>query len=139
MSNKKNQSENQSTGLTVQESSVGIEKIDAATLNSLLTEQGFELEPYVSLKEEGDSIRGHLYGEAPPVEIPNPVTGEVAELAAFRIQLSSGQTVRLFGGVGLSKNLRGIADGTEVVVIRAPQERTRRGQMVTVYHVAIRR
>lgn len=97
---------------------------------------GIKLERIVTL-QDGQGIRGHFLGAGGPVDVSDPVTGEVKALGTWRILVAPNIVCRLLDSAQLRSefaNLRG--DGTvRVRVIRVGVAKTGRGRNVTQYVV----
>jgi hypothetical protein len=109
-----------------------VEQVDASWL------EGVTVERVVTL-EAGQGVRGVYLGPGAPVEVHDPVTGEVRELGTWRIEAREGIVLRLLDSAKLRREFPGIAVGSRVRVMRGGQIRTGAGRNVTDYIVAVER
>jgi hypothetical protein len=108
-----------------------VEQIDASWL------KGVAIERIVPLAD-GQGIRGVFLGAGPPVEVSDPVTGEVRPLGTWRFQVAPDVVIRLLDSARLKSDLSAFhTDGSvRLRVMRLGQKKTNRGRNVTDYIVA---
>lgn len=106
-----------------------VETIDQSWLDGVTVERTITL-------EEGQGIRGRFLGSGPPVELTDPVTGELKELGTWRIELRAGIVARLLDSARLRVELRSATLGRRVRIARLGTLRTSKGRNVTDYLVA---
>lgn len=100
--------------------------------------QDLVIERLISL-EDGQGFEGDFVGEGPPVDLTDPVTGEVRPCRTWRFRMSDKVTIRLLDSARLSSELPRLApDGTvRLRVARLGYKATSRGRRVTDYLVGV--
>lgn len=109
-----------------------VEQFDASWL------KGVQVEKIVPLAD-GQGVRGAFLGAGGPVEISDPLTGEVRPLGTWRVRVAASVVIRLLDSARLRSDLCNLpTDGSaHVRIMRVGSVDTKRGRRVTDYVVGV--
>ncbi len=94
------------------------------------------MEPKIlSLKEEGEGVKGIYLGPGAGVEVEDVSTGEMRPVLTWLFEVAPGVTIALMGNYQINRTMEKAELGTVIQIVRGATERTRKGTQVTPVHV----